>query len=309
MKRVGLNDYLVGTGGWAYFPASAKPRLEAYSEIFNFVELNYTFYEYPDLKTVERWRRSVPKGFTFSVRCHQDLTHRFGLKPTNEAYQVLSRMLSYCGILEAPFLVLETPASQHFKTQTAKLAREFLGSANLRDVRLVWENRAPPTEQWKKLLQDLNIVHAVDLSKETPLFPSDVVYTRLFGKGRHNIYQFTDEELEEIDHKVLLSQAKTVAMSYHGLKMNTDAMRFVQFKKTGEFPSITGLTGVASAQAVLAEDATFSISKQELINKQGWKVFDASAAERLHLEDWLRGVPDKTYSSLDEVAKALEARE
>ncbi len=308
MKRVGLVDYLVGTGGWAYFPASTKPRLEAYSEVFNFVELNCTFYEYPDLKIVERWRRSVPKEFTFSVRCHQDLTHRFGLKPTNEAYQVLSRMLSYCGILEAPFLVLETPASQRFETQAVNEAREFLGSANLRDVRLVWENRAPPNDQWKNLLQDLNIVHAVDLSRDTPLLSSDVVYTRLFGRGNHNIYQFTDEELEEIDRKVLLSQAKTVAISYHGLKMNTDAMRFVQFKKTGEFPSLTGLTGVSSAKAVLAEDTKFPTSRQELVDKQGWKVFDASAAERLRLEDWLRGIPDKTYSSLDEVAKAMEAR-
>ena len=43
-----LTDYLVGTGGWAYFKVSGKPKLKAYSEVFNFVEVNYTFYEYPD---------------------------------------------------------------------------------------------------------------------------------------------------------------------------------------------------------------------------------------------------------------------
>ena len=214
-------------------------------------------------------------------------------------------MLNYCGILESPFLVLETPAGYVFEDKAVNEAHDFLASASLRGVRLVWENRAPPTKQWKSLLQDFNIVHAVDLSRETPLFPSDVVYTRLFGKGKHNIYQFTDEELEEIDHKVLLSQAKTVALSYHGLRMNTDAIRFVQFKKTGSFPSITGLTGIASAKSVLAEDAKFPASKQELIDKQGWKVFDASAEKRLRLTEWLRRIPDETYSSLDEVAEAL----
>ena len=77
-----LPDFLVGTGGWAYFKVPNKPSLKAYSEVFNFVEVNYTFYEYPDMHTVEGWRKTVPKNFTFSVRCHQDLTHKIGFKPT-----------------------------------------------------------------------------------------------------------------------------------------------------------------------------------------------------------------------------------
>jgi uncharacterized protein YecE (DUF72 family) len=63
-----LTDYLIGTGGWAYFNVPGKPSLKAYSEVFNFVEVNYTFYEYPDTLMVEQWRRTVPDDFTFSVR-------------------------------------------------------------------------------------------------------------------------------------------------------------------------------------------------------------------------------------------------
>ena len=44
-----VTEYLVGTGGWAYFTVPNKQSLKAYSEIFNFVEVNYTFYEYPQL--------------------------------------------------------------------------------------------------------------------------------------------------------------------------------------------------------------------------------------------------------------------
>ncbi len=302
-----LSDYLVGTGGWAYFPSNRKPKLKLYSGVFNFVEVNYTFYEYPDPRTVERWRRTVPNDFTFSVRCHQDLTHKIGLKQTNEAYRVLSQMLAYCSILKAPFLILETPSSYFFDDEAAKEARSFFEAANLRGIRLVWEMRAPKTEQWKNLMQDLEIVQAVDLSRENPLLPSDIVYTRLFGKGTHNIYQFTDEELEEIDHKVLLNKAKTVALSYHGLKMNTDSIRFVHYKKTGKFPSITGLTGVASAKAVLAEDIRFPISKQSLVEDQGWKVFDTSANKRIRLAEWIRNIPNKTYRKIDELTQVLEA--
>ena len=93
-----MTDYLVGTGGWSYFNVPNKPALKAYGEIFNFVEVNYTFYEYPTVQTVERWRRTVPKDFTFSVRCHQDLTHKIGLKPVDEAYEAFYKIKTYAEI-------------------------------------------------------------------------------------------------------------------------------------------------------------------------------------------------------------------
>jgi len=105
-----LPDFLIGTGGWAYFQVPNKPSLKAYSEIFSFVEVNYTFYEYPNISMVEGWRKTVTDAFTFSVRCHQDLTHKIDLRPVHDAYHVLGQMLSYCRILDSPFLVLETPA-------------------------------------------------------------------------------------------------------------------------------------------------------------------------------------------------------
>ncbi len=299
-------NYLVGTGGWAYFPTGEKSKLNAYSKVFNFVEVNSTFYEYPSLRTVENWRRIVPSGFTFSVRCNQDLTHRIGLKPVNGAYEVLGRILEYCRILSAPYLILETPASYMFSDKNVSEAADFLGSVNLRGLRLVWENRSPLTPKAIDLMQGSKIVHSADLSKEEPFFSSDVLYTRLFGKGKHNIYQFSDSELKEIDYKILHSNATTVAMSYHGVRMNTDALRFVHYKKTGKFPSVTGLSGVASAKAVLAEDARFPTSKEALIEDQGWKIFDASAESRVHLADWLKCIPEGTYSSIDDVATALE---
>ncbi len=157
------------------------------------------------------------------------------------------------------------------------------------------------------MMQDLNIVHSTDLSKEMPLFPSDVIYTRLFGKGKHNIYQFTDEQLLEIDRRILFSKAKTASLSYHGVRMNTDALRFQSYRKTGKFPSITGFTGVAAAKSVLAEDVQFPASRQALIEKQGWKVFDLNEEKRLRLSDWLAKIPDRVYNSMNEVESALEA--
>jgi uncharacterized protein YecE (DUF72 family) len=301
-----LTDYLVGTGGWAYFKVAGKPSLKAYSELFNFVEVNYTFYEYPDTHMVEQWRRTVPDDFTFAVRCHQDLTHRIGLKPVDEAYYVLGRMMSYCGILDAPFLVLETPARYVMIEDAVDRARDFLSSANLRGVRLVWEVRAPVTPAVVDLMRDFNAVHCVDLSRETPSVESDIVYSRLFGKGKHNIWQFTDNELLAVDQEIESINPRIAALSYHGARMNTDAARYMQYKKSGKFIPVTAFTGVDSARAVLSEDAKFPMSKSELIENQGWKVIDLSVDRRVHLSELLSKVPDKSYGSVDEVVEALE---
>ena len=301
-----LTDYLIGTGGWAYFKVPDKPPLKAYSDIFNFVEVNYTFYEYPDTGLVEKWRRTVPSTFTFSVRCHQDLTHRIGLKPVDEAYNVLARMVNYCNILDSPFMILETPASYVISHEEAKNARDLLSSFNFRDVNLVWEIRSPLTEEALNLMQDFNIIECVDLSIKTPSVESNTVYSRLFGKGKHNVWQFTDNELLNVDHEVENINPQIAALSYHGVKMNMDAARYMQYKKTGEFVPITDFTGVDSARVVLAEDTMFPLSKSALIENQGWKVIDLTLDKRVHLAELLVNIRDKTYNSVDEVAEALE---
>ncbi len=302
-----MPDFLVGTGGWAYFKVPNKSSLKAYSEFFNFVEVNYTFYEYPNIRTVEKWRETVPASFIFSVRCHQDLTHKIGLKPTDEAYQVFGQMVTYCKILDSPFLVLETPASYTLDKNRIVEAKDFLESATLSGVKLVWEIRVPITQQAMDFMADFNIIHCMDISMVKPSDWSDFGYTRLFGKGKHNAYQFTDEELHQIDVNASESKAKVVALSYHGARMSTDALRFAHYKKTGKFLPTTAYTGLASARAVLSEDLVFPSTKQSLISDQGWKVIDETAETRVHLSDLLAKIPEKTYPSLEEVIAALEA--
>ena len=301
-----MTEYLNGTGGWAYFKVPNKPSLKAYSEVFNFVEVNYTFYEYPDTRTVEQWRRTVPEGFTFAVRCHQDLTHRIGLKPVDEAYHAFNQMTTYCRILNAPFLVLETPPKYLLDDEAVEDVTNLFSSMNLKGIQLVWEIRANVTPQILEMMRDFNIVRCVDLSKEEPSLWSSVVYTRLFGKGEHNVYQFTDDELIEVDRRILKSEAKVVAVSFHGVRMNTDAVRFTQYKETGTFLPVTSFVGVDSVRAVLSEDARFPSSKEDLVEHQGWKVVDLTADKRVHLSELLAKIPEKTYNGLDEVIQMLE---
>jgi len=302
-----LTEYLIGTGGWAYFKIPNKSSLKAYSEVFDFVEVNYTFYEYPSVKMVERWRRTVPSDFTFTVRCHRDLTHRIGLKPVDEAYAVFSRMISICKILEAPFLHLLTPASYVFDDEKISQVKDLFSSIDLKGVRLAWEIRSQKETKLANIMRDFEIVHSIDLSRENPSSESDTIYSRVFGKGKHNIYQFTDDELKKIDRKAIDASVKMAIITWHGVKMTSDAARFKKYKETGNFLPVTAYTGVDSARAVLKEDARFPSTKAELIENQGWKVIDLTAEKRVHLSELLNKIHEKTYSDVKEVTKELKA--
>ena len=302
-----MTQYFVGTGGWAYFQVPGKQSLKAYSEIFNFVEVNSTFYEYADPQTLERWRRTVPATFTFSVRCHQDLTHRIGLKPVEAAFEVFYKMKAHCQTLKTPYLVLETPTTQALDGKGVQATKDFFSSISIDGVVLVWEYRAPFTPQIQDLMQNFGIIQSVDLSLAKPTVHSNVAYSRLFGKGKHNIYQFTDDELSEIERRAEEIQAKIVFLSYHGSRMHSDALRFRGHLITGKYLPVTRSTGADSAKAVLAEDAAFPASKSQLVSNQGWKVIDLTADKRVHLSEVLEKIPEKTYRTLDEVVGELKA--
>jgi uncharacterized protein YecE (DUF72 family) len=298
--------YLIGTGGWAYFKVPQSPLLKVYSDNFDFVEINSTFYQYPDIRIVERWRRTVPKHFVFTVRCHQDLTHKVGLKPVDESYAVLGKMIGICKILDAPFLHLLSPANIIFTDKRLKQAADLFASIDLKGVRLVWEIRGPTNDRLVNLMKDFKITPSVDLSKEEPPGKFDVIYARLFGKGEHNIYQFTDKELVEIDQKILESRAKKAFVTFHGIKMSSDALRFKKYKEIGTFIPVTAFTGINSAKAVLQEDARFPSTKIELLKHQGWKVIDMTRSKRIHLSNLLFKIPERTYNSVEEVIRELK---
>jgi uncharacterized protein YecE (DUF72 family) len=310
MKENTMTKYLIGAGGWAYFQVPGLDPLVAYSKAFNFVEVNSTFYEIPTVKLVKSWRNRVPENFEFSIRCHRSLTHKLKLEPSEEAYKILNQMKTICQILRADVLHIQTPPKLKLNKPKIRSIRDFFQSAELKPIRVAWEIRQPESKRLPpnliSLMRDLDIIHCVDLSTQTPAYKSDIMYTRLFGKGRHNIYQFTDEELKEIDKKVSRGVHKKVILSFHGLRMYKDAARFKIYKHTGKFPPVTRSTGLSSLREVLVEDAEFPTTKRRLIQHQGWKVIDLTETKRIRACEILQKLPEKTYQSLEQVMSALE---
>lgn len=298
----------IGAGGWAYFQIQGMDNLSAYSKAFDFVEVNSTFYEIPNHRTVRSWRRRVPKDFEFSVRCHRTVSHQYLLEPVAENIESFDKMIEICQLLGSRYLHIMTPPRMKFGRGKAQSIRDFLSSVNTAGVRLAWEIRSLTEELTKdiiRIMEDYNIIHCVDLSVQTPLTESDVLYTRLFGKGRHNLYQFTDGELKEIYKKVKSSDAKRAIITFHPIKMYKDAARLKVFQKTANFPKVTKNLGVKSLEEVLKEDAVFPTTKKELMKKQGWKVIDLTETTRVHAKHYLEKIQDGTYEKLEDIIKEL----
>jgi len=79
-------DIYIGTSGWSYpkgegtwkgyfYPAGKIDELEYYSQFFNTVEINSSFYRPPNPAYVENWARRTPGGFLFAVKLWQKFTH------------------------------------------------------------------------------------------------------------------------------------------------------------------------------------------------------------------------------------------
>jgi uncharacterized protein YecE (DUF72 family) len=74
--------------GCAGFPTS----MERYFGNFRLVELNSTFYQYPRMETVEGWREKAPENFEFTVKAHQDISHKSKVKVEKASLQAFERM-------------------------------------------------------------------------------------------------------------------------------------------------------------------------------------------------------------------------
>ena len=305
-KAIGskMTESLVGAGGWGYFSGG----LEAYAKAFRFAEVNATFYRRIPEAMARHWRTRVPSDFVFSIKANRDVTHAGRLRASAAARDAFGHSLRTARILRAPFVILETPASLKIESDQVAGLGDLVGMAD-RGIRIGLEARAYAGKALPRglhrTMEETGILDVVDLSQTGPRLAGDTQYTRLFGPGPHNVYQFDDEELRAIDRAG--GDAVRVAFTFHGVRMYSDATRFLTFKRTGVFPAATPSRGLASLEAVLMPDARFPSSKDDLVQRHGWKLIDLDDQTRAHAYRLLSALPRQTFRSIGEVVQALGA--
>jgi len=298
----------VGAGGWAYFLIPHEGSLRAYSKGFDFVEVNNTYYVFENLRTLLGWKRIVPTSFEFSVRCNRKLVdHYCGNKLVDDEKRemFLESVQRTCKILEATVLTVLLHDSG---VRTVSGLERFFSDFHSKATRVAVEVRgSAPTRELLEILQRNDAIHCVDISRdEEPMVESGILYTRLFGKGEENIYEFDDHELKQIAEKASNPRFEKSILAFHGVRMYRDAARLKTFLATGKFQKLSNYTGLDALEKILKEDATFPLTKSELLNSQGWKLFDQTNDRRTRAEEFLEKLPETTYLSARMVRDRLE---
>jgi uncharacterized protein YecE (DUF72 family) len=154
---------LVGTSGYSYddwvgrfYPegTARKDFLPLYAAEFPVVELNFSYYQQPSPRTLDRMLAATPPGFRFALKAHRSMTHeigeswekdielfRTGIQPLVEAGRLAavllqfpysfaytaearSRLSTLCGKLDGLPLAVEFRKSEWLREQVFEGLRE-----------------------------------------------------------------------------------------------------------------------------------------------------------------------------------------
>jgi uncharacterized protein YecE (DUF72 family) len=196
-----LNWYL-GTMGFSYkdwkgvfYPegTAARDYLAYYSQFFNAVEMDSTFYGPPRETTVTRWAQMTPPNFKICPKMPREITHDKGLVNVSESASGFVDIMRSLGDKLGPILIQLPP---DFAFDQRYVLTAFLAHLPT-DVRYAAEFRDSSwhTAETGEILQRYNICWA---STEYHYLPqrvyvtTDFIYIRWIG--RHGRYDINDHE-------------------------------------------------------------------------------------------------------------------
>lgn len=196
----------IGTSGWNYpqwkglfYPEnlSAGKWLEYYSQFFNAVELNVTFYQLVRKSTFENWHRRTAEDFHFIVKGSRFITHIKRLKGVGEPLKLLLSNAS--GLKEKLTAILwQFPPSFKKDLKRFETFCQMLAKTGIKQV-LEFRNQSWFDKETYALLKKYN--HCLCIAHSGGRYPcvkeitSDFLYLRFHGG--ESLYA-SDYPLEEL---------------------------------------------------------------------------------------------------------------
>lgn len=226
----------IGTSGYTYSWNKAKPNaFEWYiSQGFNSVEINYSFYRFPQVTSIKIWQSKAPKDFTFSIKVHRSITHYNRLKKPR-SIQLWDEFSKILEPLEnkIDFWLFQMPANFKFKPENLKRVNSFFNSESIMD-QIVSREKAViefrDSSWWNEsALKEIGKAGIVFCSVDAPNLPneiittSDAIYLRLHGTKTWYNYLYPEERLKEIVSDIIAMRAQKKAIylnNDHGMLTN-----------------------------------------------------------------------------------------
>jgi uncharacterized protein YecE (DUF72 family) len=207
-------DWYIGTMGFAYtpwrkgvfYPAGMAQRqfLAYYSERFNAVEMDSTFYAIPAAETVERWTAVTTPAFKICPKTPREITHDLRLGDTLGQMFTFLETMRLLGDKLGAILIQFPPdftvgAMERVKNFLAQLPTDLRYAVEFRH--LSWD-----TPETAVILSDHNVAWAmadyIYMPPRITYRTADFLYLRFLG--RHG--QYPDKDREVVDKTAVLQQ-------------------------------------------------------------------------------------------------------
>ena len=217
---------------------------ESYYEVLDTVEVQHTFYQPPQVSTLERWRVEAPRDFEFTVKAWQLITHQSSsptrrrlkrqltdeekegagsFRPSEIVGEAWELTRACASVLKARAILFQCPASFRPTAENVENMSAFFRKASRGPLKFCWEPRGDwPRTLVKELCEELDLWHVVDPFKERTVTPRRC-YFRLHGRKGWR-YKYEDAELEELS-SMLPKNVRSYVL-FNNVEMLDDARRF-----------------------------------------------------------------------------------
>jgi uncharacterized protein YecE (DUF72 family) len=254
----------IGCSGWSYdawlghfYPVNLdrKEFLHYYSQVFDFVEIDSSFYRPPSLFMTKRWASLTPDNFRFTGKFPRSITHEKRLSDPE-------RHLRYFFDVMRPLrrkllaLLLQLPPSLTAKEGLKKL--EALIHMLDPDFRYAIEvrNKSWFDTEVYKLLSDNNICLAwsqLDTIQTPPELTSDFVYLRFIG----------DRSIDEKDFgRVQKDRLKELRVWSHFVQRVKDKAKFAVVAANNHYAGFGPATANSFRKTLGLKEAVWEEMKQ-----------------------------------------------
>lgn len=232
----------VGTSGF-------RSNKVEYAQLLACVEVQHTFYQPPQISTLQRWRGETPPEFEYTLKAWQLITHEAKsptykrlkkklsdderaeagyFKPTAIVREAWETTLECAQALKAKTILFQCPASFKQTSHNISNLEKFFSSIKRGKLNFCWE----PRGEWdaatvKSICRELKLWHAVDPFAGRTVTP-DKCYFRLHGR-RGWRYKYDEGELEEL--ATMLPENKSSYVFFNNIHMTEDALRFQEIIK------------------------------------------------------------------------------
>jgi uncharacterized protein YecE (DUF72 family) len=222
-----MTETFIGTSGWSY-DWNLGNSLDWYvtESQLNAIELNMSFYRFPYPNIIKSWAVKG-KNLAWVVKVHRSITHfqKLDLRAV-ESFQRFKTLFAplegrihyYLFQLPPSFTDISTLEKFIEKTGTEKLAIEFRHPTLFTNEFITWAKH-----------------HGILLvSIDAPQLPrtimsEGIIYERIHGRTAWYSHNYSDQELQEIQQRILATDPKTVYVFFNNNHaMLANAMRMHQ---------------------------------------------------------------------------------